>query len=194
MASRSAGHQVCTITHISLTPFPFSPFVSDFCISPLYRFLSPLLFNFSVNSSPPSLTLSVSLLGLSAWQTKVRHYSLYPPWIFPILHSISQDGKKDGACRRGGMERRERGMEKLRRGRDDETFQCKPKTFIYREMGAFYTIYAEFTGTCWRAGSNSLARRHTTFYFQRACFPSYTNWQTYASTSPWGAGKTGWLC
>lgn len=46
------------------------------------------------------------------------------------------------------MERRERRGEKLRRGRDDETFQCKPESFIYREIAAFYTVYAEFTGTC----------------------------------------------
>lgn len=41
--------------------------------------LSPLLFNHSVNSSPSSLTVSSSSLRLSACQTKVHHYSLFPP-------------------------------------------------------------------------------------------------------------------
>lgn len=41
---------------------------------------------------------------------------------------------------------------------------------------ALQMIYAEFTGTCLKAGSNACTHTHThTYHFQRACGPSHSS-------------------
>lgn len=87
----------------------------------------------------------------------------------PILHSIMQDDEDGWAYKR-------------REGRRlEETFPCELNTFIC-PWAAFCVIYADFAGMGLKAGCDWL-----TFHFQRTCFPSYTNRQTCASTSPPGS-------
>lgn len=114
MASCLAGLQFCTITHISPTVFFF-----------LFSHLK--LFGFVDTGSLPVAFCQYKFIPLFSdfvfLFTLIRSLSAKgPPLISfpslkypPILPSITQDGKKNGACRRGGLERRCGGMEQLKR-------------------------------------------------------------------------------
>lgn len=95
-----------------------------FPISQSYPYLSfvlnffPFLFYSSVNSSHSSLTVFIFLsdLELVRKRSSITLSSLlkYPP----ILHSITQNVRKESGWRRGRLERRDRGIENPKREED----------------------------------------------------------------------------
>lgn len=83
------GSWMQDVSLVAFCQYKFIPLFSDFV------FLFTLILSLS-DKGPP-------LISFPSLE--------YPP----ILRSITQGGKKNGACRRGGLERRGRGMEKLKR-------------------------------------------------------------------------------
>lgn len=121
-----AGLQVCTVTYLSITLcylLCLSLYLNLFLHLSLALYVSPFLFH-------PSLDF-ICLLPYSVSERGPPLLSLPTLNIPLILYYITQDGRKDGGWKRGGIgeEGEKDGKAKERRG-GDETFQCKLKTLI----------------------------------------------------------------
>lgn len=162
MAWLSAGLQVCTITHISLA---FYFFLFLFLYFKLLLYMSLLCCFFSLNSSPSTLILFIFLFTLTLGLSDKGSPLLFLPSLNTPHPTLHHQGWQEGWSQQEKGFRGEVGggwkVEEGGKGREDETFQCKIKTLIYWEPAAFYMIFAEYTGTCLKAGSYSLTHSLT---------------------------------